>query len=109
MMLQQKNIRKVLCFVVILSLLFQGISYAATDYTHGKVPIKDIYPTQQSVMNNITTQKDKLLTGQQPDGNFEDFPHNTNVISNWNFENGGSTPTNWTTQNYAGSPTYTYV
>ncbi|NEW05012.1 hypothetical protein GK047_03130 [Paenibacillus sp. SYP-B3998] len=109
MMLQPKTIQKVLIFVVMLSLLFQGISYAAADYPHGKVPIKDIYPTQQSVMDNLTIQKDKLLVGQQPDGNFEDFPHNTNVVANWNFENGTSTPTGWLSQTYAGSPTYAYV
>ncbi|NQX69086.1 hypothetical protein HQN90_23425 [Paenibacillus alba] len=105
----KKYVDKVLGCVVMLSLLFQGTSYAATDYAHDKVPIKDIYPTQQSVMNNLTTQKDKLLVGQQPDGNFEDFPHNTNIIPNWNFENGGTVPTDWSKISYAGTPAYTYV
>ncbi|MGO4182006.1 hypothetical protein AB4Z17_12555 [Paenibacillus sp. TAF43_2] len=109
MLRPKKTLQKMVCFVVILSLIIQGNSYAATDYTHGKIPIKEIYPTQQSVMNNLTTQKDKLLAGQQPDGNFEDFPHNTNIVRNWNFESGESLPTNWTASTLAGFPELTYI
>lgn len=45
--------------------------HAADNFNHSRIPLSTIYPSQDALMNVITTEKNATLAGQHSDGNFE--------------------------------------
>ncbi|HLG76581.1 MAG TPA: hypothetical protein VKX46_09205 [Ktedonobacteraceae bacterium] len=76
----------ILCMTLFGSLVsgfFVTKAYAADNFNHSRIPLRTMYPSQDSLMTTLTAEKTSCLAGQHANGNFESTTNTKYTDGDW--------------------------